>query len=62
MNEKTIDLLERILLKHALISIIHLKKPLPALQKLNAEIVQHIRELKDTPSAPSDLSDKNKKR
>lgn len=56
MKEKTIDLLERILLTHALISTIHFRKPLPALQKLNAEIEQHIRELKDIPSDPSDLS------
>lgn len=49
-KEKTIDLLERILLNHALISSIHFKKPLPALQKLNAEIEQHIRELKNIPS------------
>ena len=46
MKEKTIDLLERILLTHALISTIHFRKPLPALQKLNAEIEQHILELK----------------
>lgn len=52
-NEKTIDLLERILMNHELISTIHFKKPLPALQKLDAEIGQHIRELKDTPSNPA---------
>ena len=57
MKDKTIDLLERILLNHALISTIHFRKPLPALQKLNAEIEQHIRELKDTPSDPSETSD-----
>lgn len=45
-KEETIDLLERILLNHALISSIHFKKPLPALQKLNAEIEQHILKLK----------------
>lgn len=55
MKDKTIDLLERILLNHALISTIHFRKPLPALQKLNAEIVQHIRELKDIPSAEDAL-------
>ena len=59
MNEKTIDLLERILLNHALISTIHFRKPLPALQKLNAEIEQHIRELKDTPSDKSEPSDQS---
>ena len=57
-NEKTIDLLERILMNHELISTIHFKKPLPALQKLNAEIKQHIRELKDIPSDQSKTSDK----
>ena len=46
MREKTIDLPARILLHHELISYIHFSKPLPALEKLNAEIVQHIRELK----------------
>lgn len=55
MKEKTIDLLERTLLTHALISTIHFKKPLPALQKLNAEIEQHIRELKDIPSTEDAL-------
>lgn len=54
MKEKTIDLLERILLNHKLISTIHFRKPLPALQKLNAEIEQHIRELKK--NIPSDQS------
>lgn len=61
MREKTIDLLERILLNHALISTIHFRKPLPALQKLNAEIERHILELKETTtdkSETSDLSDK----
>lgn len=57
MKKKTIDLLERILLHHELISTIHFPKPLPALQKLNAEIVQHIRELKNIPSDQSDPSD-----
>lgn len=57
MKEKTIDLLERTLLTHALISSIHFREPLPALQKLNAEIEQHIRELKDIPSDPSETSD-----
>ena len=59
MKEKTIDLLERTLLTHALISSIHFRKPLPALQKLNAEIEQHIRELKDTPSDRSETSDQS---
>ena len=57
MKDKPIDLLERILLNHALISTIHFRKPLPALQKLNAEIERHIRELKDTPSDQSDQSE-----
>lgn len=56
-KEKTIDLLERILLNHALISTIHFKKPLPALQELNAEIEQHILELKEIPSDQSETSD-----
>ncbi|MBQ9088639.1 MAG: hypothetical protein IJY46_07655 [Lentisphaeria bacterium] len=45
------------MLNHALISTIHFKKPLPALQELNAEIEQHIRELKEIPSETSDPSD-----
>ena len=57
MKNKTIDLLERILLNHALISTIHFRRPLPALQKLNAEIEQHIRELKEIPSDQSETSD-----
>lgn len=47
MSKKTIDLLERILLNHDLISTIHFPRPLPALQKLDAEIRQHIRKLKE---------------
>lgn len=53
--------MERILLNHSLISTIHFRKPLPALQKLNAEIERHILELKETTtdkSESSDLSDK----
>ena len=57
MNNKTIDLLERILLNHALISSIHFRKPLPALQKLNAEIERHILELKETTTDKSESSD-----
>ena len=52
MKKKTIDLLARILLHHELISYIHFSKPLPALEKLNAEIEQHIRELKKTSRPP----------
>lgn len=59
MKEKTIDLLERILLNHALISTIHFRKPLPALQKLNAEIEQHILKLKGIPSDKSETSDQS---
>ena len=59
MKEKTIDLLERILLTHALISTIHFRRPLPALQKLNAEIEQHIRELKETSTEKNKQGGKN---
>ena len=53
IKNKTIDLLERILLNHSLISTIHFRKPLPALQKLNAEIERHILELKETTTGKS---------